>query len=245
MMRLIRELSDQVWLWVLFNCHARSNEDESPWWELSDQLWLRVLFNSHARSNENESPWWELSDQLWLRVLFNSHARSNKDESPWWELSDQLWLRVLFNFHARSNENESWGASFGWEFCSTLMRGQRGWELDESWETRFGWEFCSTLMSGQRGWELCESWETSFGREFCFMFNSHVPLIEDESWWWQLSDQLWLRERRKKGWAGKRASSLLRDVWCKKIEKWRVKTKLCNTYKVHYYGWKTFFIGVW
>ena len=57
----------------LFNSHACGQTRMRVVWELSDQVWMRVC-STHACGQTRMGVVWESRDQIWMRVLFNSRA---------------------------------------------------------------------------------------------------------------------------------------------------------------------------
>ena len=102
-MRVVRELSDQIWMRVLFYSLAHGETRMRVVRELNDQIWMTVLLNSHERGQKRMRVVRELSDQIWIRVLLNSRECGQKKMRAVGELSDQIWMTVLFNSHARDH----------------------------------------------------------------------------------------------------------------------------------------------
>ena len=69
-------------------------------WELSDQIWMRILFNYYARGQTRMRIVWELNKQIWMKVLFNSYVHGKTRARVVWELNDNIWMRILFSFYA-------------------------------------------------------------------------------------------------------------------------------------------------
>ena len=82
---------------VLFNSCAYGQTRMRVLWELSDQVWMRVFFNSCAYGQTRMRVVRELSDQVWMRVFFNSRAygQTRMRVKELWRVAQQTCWETL------------------------------------------------------------------------------------------------------------------------------------------------------